>query len=238
VLITEVSAEDMVSINALKFLDVDIMQAQFIQTIGEGFAFPLKGFMSEMELLEVLQMQTLTDETGRHHLHSVPITQHVTTAQKNILQSEKAIALRCGILGGDVLAVIREPVFYANRKEEIATRTFGTWSKNHPYVENIMEQGDWLVSGKMTFTKRITMNDGLDQYRLTPQEISNKIKERGADAVYAFQVRNPLHNGHVMLLNDTREQLLKQGYKNPILLLHPLGGWCKDDDVPLDTRML
>jgi len=55
--------------------------------------------------------------------------------------------------------------------------------------------------------------------------------------VYAFQVRNPLHNGHVLLLKDTREQLLKQGYKNPILLLHPLGGWCKDDDVPLDTRM-
>merc|ERR1719327_1292078 len=30
---------------------------------------------------------------------------------------------------------------------------------------------------------------------------------------------------------------MKQGYKNPILLLHPLGGWCKDDDVPLDARM-
>merc|ERR1712195_293392 len=29
----------------------------------------------------------------------------------------------------------------------------------------------------------------------------------------------------------------KQGYKNPVLLLHPLGGWCKDDDVPLKERM-
>ena len=28
------------------------------------------------------------------------------------------------------------------------------------------------------------------------------------------------------------------GFKNPILLLHPLGGWTKDDDVPLQTRML
>ena len=27
------------------------------------------------------------------------------------------------------------------------------------------------------------------------------------------------------------------GYKNPTLLLHPLGGWTKDDDVPLAVRM-
>ena len=30
---------------------------------------------------------------------------------------------------------------------------------------------------------------------------------------------------------------MKLGYKNPILLLHPLGGWMKDDDVPLNYRM-
>lgn len=44
----------------------------------------------------------------------------------------------------------------------------------------------------MHFTKRITFNDGMDKYRYTPQEISDQIKARGADAVYAFQVRNPL----------------------------------------------
>jgi len=38
-------------------------------------------------------------------------------------------------------------------------------------------------------------------------------------------------------LTDTREQLLKKGFKNPVLLLHPLGGWTKEDDAPLDTRM-
>jgi 3'-phosphoadenosine 5'-phosphosulfate synthase len=58
-----------------------------------------------------------------------------------------------------------------------------------------------------------------------------------ADAVYAFQLRNPVHNGHALLMQDTREKLLARGYKNPVLLLHPLGGWTKDDDVPLPTRM-
>lgn len=89
----------------------------------------------------------------------------------------------------------------------------------------------------MRFVTEIKFNDGLDQYRLTPKQISEQIKAMSADAVYAFQVRNPLHNGHVAMLNDTRENLLRGGYSNPVLLLHPLGGWTKDDDVPLGPRM-
>ena len=89
----------------------------------------------------------------------------------------------------------------------------------------------------MRYVRNIEFSDGLDQYRLTPRQINDLIVAKNADAVYAFQVRNPLHNGHVILLKDTREQLLKLGFKNPILLLHPLGGWCKDDDVPLGPRM-
>lgn len=57
------------------------------------------------------------------------------------------------------------------------------------------------------------------------------------DAVFAFQLRNPVHNGHALLMQDTRRRLLERGYKHPVLLLHPLGGWTKDDDVPLEWRM-
>lgn len=39
-------------------------------------------------------------------------------------------------------------------------------------------------------------------------------------------------------MTDTHQQLKERGYKKPVLLLHPLGGWTKDDDVPLPTRML
>ena len=44
-----------------------------------------------------------------------------------------------------------------------------------------------------------------------------------------------MHNGHALLMKDCRRQLIDRGYKNPVLLLHPLGGWTKDDDVPLDV---
>lgn len=38
-------------------------------------------------------------------------------------------------------------------------------------------------------------------------------------------------------MQDTKRQLLERGYKKPVLLLHPLGGWTKDDDVPLPVRI-
>ena len=58
-----------------------------------------------------------------------------------------------------------------------------------------------------------------------------------ADAVFAFQLRNPVHNGHALLMQDTKRNLTERGYKKPVLLLHPLGGWTKNDDVPLPIRI-
>lgn len=223
----------------IKTVDIDLHQVHYLQTIAEGWAYPLTGFMNELQLLECMQMKTVSDAEGKRHLLSVPITQHVTNEQKEALQGEDRIGLTCSALGhSEVLAVINKPTFFENRKEEICTRTFGCFSTKHPKAETVMAQGEWLVSGETTdFIKEIKYNDGIDEFRLTPAQIQAQVAAKGADAVYAFQVRNPLHNGHVLLLKDTREQLLKLGFKNPILLLHPLGGWCKDDDVPTQDRM-
>lgn len=64
----------------------------------------------------------------------------------------------------------------------------------------IYDSGDWLVGGELEVLERIHWNDGLDQYRLTPNELRAKFKAMGADAVFAFQLRNPVHNGHALLM--------------------------------------
>lgn len=64
----------------------------------------------------------------------------------------------------------------------------------------IQNSGDWLVGGELEVLERIRWNDGLDKYRLTPNEIREKCKEMNADAVFAFQLRNPVHNGHALLM--------------------------------------
>lgn len=133
---------------------------------------------------------------------SVPITQHLTKAQREAFGDAKNITLT---YQGKNLAIINEPEYFDNRKEEICTRTFGCFETSHPYAARIMEQGELLVSGaSMNFIEKVMWNDGMDSYRMTPAEISAKAKSMNADAVFAFQVRNPLHNGHCLLLNQTR----------------------------------
>ena len=70
----------------------------------------------------------------------------------------------------------------------------------------INESGDWLVGGKLDVLERIRWDDGLDQYRLTPLELRKLFRQREADAVFAFQLRNPIHNGHALLMQVSQLQ--------------------------------
>lgn len=128
-------------------------------------------------------------------------------------------------------------IFKHNKEERIA-RTWGTTAPGLPYVDEVITNaGNWLIGGDLEVINPIKYNDGLDHFRLSPKQLRQEFDRRQADAVFAFQLRNPVHNGHALLMNDTRKRLLDMGYKNPILLLHPLGGFTKADDVPLDVRM-
>ncbi len=48
--------------------------------------------------------------------------------------------------------------------------------------------------------EKITVGYGFDSYRLSPNEIKQKLVEMEADAVFVFQLRNPIHNGHALLM--------------------------------------
>ncbi|KAF4106706.1 bifunctional 3'-phosphoadenosine 5'-phosphosulfate synthase 2b [Onychostoma macrolepis] len=218
--------------NILPSLTITELDLQWVQVLSEGWATPLRGFMREREFLQVLHFGTLLD--GGVINMSVPIVLPVSKDDKERLDSCAAFTLE---LKGQKVAIMRNPEFYEHRKEERCARQWGTTCPQHPYIKMVMESGDWLAGGDLEVFERIRWNDGLDQYRLTPRELRQKFKEMRADAIFAFQLRNPVHNGHALLMQDTKRRLLERGYKKPVLLLHPLGGWTKEDDVPLDWRM-
>ena len=215
-------------------LEIDEVSMQWTQVLAEGWASPLKGFMREKEFLQCLHFNTLTVD-GVVHNQSVAIVLPATTEQKTAIGKAEAITL---VYKGKNVAILRKPEFFGALKEERVSRQFGTAHHKQPYIALIYSYGDWLVGGDLEVLNPIKWNDGLDQFRLTPRQLREEFKARNSDAVYAFQLRNPIHNGHALLMQDTHRRLVEKGYKNPVLLLHPLGGFTKDDDVPLPTRML
>uniref|UniRef100_A0A8C6TMS1 3'-phosphoadenosine 5'-phosphosulfate synthase 1 n=1 Tax=Neogobius melanostomus TaxID=47308 RepID=A0A8C6TMS1_9GOBI len=216
----------------LPAVQIGKVDMQWVQVLAEGWATPLNGFMREREYLQCLHFDCLLDG-GVINL-SVPVVLPVSASDKERLDGVTAVAL---VYEGRRVAILRNPEFYEHRKEERCARQWGTTCKDHPYIKMVMESGDWLVGGDLQVLDKIYWNDDLDQYRLTPNELKQKFKEMNADAVFAFQLRNPVHNGHALLMQDTHKRLIERGYRRPVLLLHPLGGWTKDDDVPLPWRM-
>jgi len=236
--------------------DIDL---NWLQTIGEGWASPLKGFMREGTLLETLHFNSilvdpfnLTGNVDRLQSKtnfvtfpkhppptrvsmSIPITLSCTSFTKAAIEGAPAVALVTQM--GQTVAILRNPEVYANRKEEIVTRMFGAIDPGHPYIKHIYSGGDFLIGGEVELLERIRYNDGLDQWRKTATELLAEFQAKGADTVYAFQTRNPTHAGHAYLMRSAGEDLIKKGYSKPVLWLSPLGGWTKDDDVPLDVRV-
>lgn len=237
--------------------DIDV---NWLQTVAEGYAAPLRGFMREGVLMQTLHFNSIaadpynitgagdivTTQTDWNEARrppqrmsmSVPIVLPTSDFTKQEIENSGKNAVALVNKHGEILAILRNPEIYEHRKEEIVTRTFGAIDRGHPYIAHIYASGPWLIGGEIEVIDRIKYHDGLDKYRLSAKELYAEFKKKGADTVFAFQTRNPTHAGHAYLMKTAREKLLAQGYKNPVLWLSPLGGWTKSDDVPLDVRVL
>ncbi|KAF4351665.1 hypothetical protein F8388_024498 [Cannabis sativa] len=209
---------------------------QWVHVLSEGWASPLRGFMRESEFLQTLHFNSLRLDDGSAVNMSVPIVLAIDDSQKRRIGESTRVALVDS--DDQLVAILNDIEIYKHNKEERIARTWGTTAPGLPYVDQaITNVGNWLIGGDLEVLEPIKYHDGLDRFRLSPAELREEFTKRNADAVFAFQLRNPVHNGHALLMTDTRRRLLEMGYKNPILLLHPLGGYTKADDVPLSWRM-
>lgn len=208
-----------VEADLLDSVEISKIDLQWLQVLSEGWATPLQGFMREDQFLQCQHFNCLLD--GGITNQSIPIVLPVTNEDKEKLMGKPAFALR---YNGRPMAILRCPEFYPHRKEERCARQFGTTNPGHPYVKIINESGDWLVGGDIEALERIKWNDGLDKYRLSPNELKLKFKQLEADAVFAFQLRNPVHNGHALLMSVRSFSSLLIGHLDPhTFLILPIG---------------
>jgi sulfate adenylyltransferase len=191
--------------------------------IAVGGLSPLNGFMGREVYESVLDSMTLPDGLP----WSVPVTLPVSAAQAGALQPGQEVALVTE--SGDVAAILRvEEIFEWNRDRE-AQAVYGTTDREHPGVAKLDTMGDLLLAGPLDYLYEGDIT-GFPEYNLTPAETRAEFARRGWDTVVAFQTRNPVHRAHEYLQKCAME--ITDG-----LLLHPLVGDTKADDIPADVRM-
>ncbi len=194
-----------------------------LEMLATGAFTPLTGFMGEHDYTRSRDEMRLASGVP----WPIPITLGVDERSARSLKGEQELALAAA--DGRRLAVVKiTEIFKTDRKRE-AEAAFGTTDEAHPGVRNTMAMGPWCVAGSVALFEEVPERSFL-QYPREPRQTRAAFRERGWKKIVAFQTRNPAHRAHEHIQKAALE--VCDG-----LLLHPLVGETKEDDVPAAVRM-
>jgi sulfate adenylyltransferase len=188
-----------------------------LDMLASGALSPLEGFMGAEDYERVLEDMRLAS--------GLPWALPVCLAVDGPPRGDR-VALADG--NGLALAVLEvEGVFDYDRERE-AERCFRTTDDEHPGVARLYGQKPQYLAGRVTVFERAQPQ--FPELALDPSETRRTFAERGWKRVVGFQTRNPIHRAHEYLTKGALETV--DG-----LLIHPLVGDTKSDDVPAATRV-
>src|SRR5918993_1070710 len=194
-----------------------------LQMISTGVFSPLEGFMARDEYESVVEDMRLKDGLT----WSLPVTLSTDEEKARELSENSEIALVDGTGEPVATMVIRE--LYGYDKEREARMVYRTTDTDHPGVAAVYRQGDILLGGEVDLLH--PPDEGrFPRYYYTPSQLRASFAEKGWKRVVGFQTRNPVHRAHEYIQKSALETV--DG-----LLLNPLVGETKSDDIPADVRM-
>ena len=198
-------------------------QLNDVELLRVGAYAPLTGFMTRADYTRVVDEMHLADGAP----WSMPITLAVDDATAAAVAEGDSLALldQSGRPVGRL--EVREKFRYNKQRE--AQQVYRTTDEAHPGVAALYAQGDTLLGGPVHHAAAAPTG-WFAEYRLTPAELKAEFAARGWRTIVGFQTRNPVHRAHEYIQKAALETV--DG-----LLLHPLVGETKDDDVPADVRM-
>lgn len=207
----------------LKKISVSPRVVSDLELLSIGAMSPNEGFMGKEDYESVVETMRLKNGL----LWSVPITLPVSREEAaNLKEGEDALLL--DELGNAIAILHLQEKFSYDKKKE-AKEVYRTTDEAHPGVKVVYSQGDVLLGGNISLINR-PPNPEFPEYRLEPAQTRNLFKEKEWKRVVAFQTRNPIHRAHEYLQKCALE--MADG-----LLIHPIVGETKSDDIPAHVRM-
>jgi sulfate adenylyltransferase len=204
-----------------------------LHRIADGALSPLEGPMDGETWHRVLDEQRIL-VSGRPYAWTIPLSLPATDAERPQLTRGGAAALRDE--DGSVIGILDGIETFEWDKPRYALRVYRTERLDHPGGRLI--SGDprrWLVGGRLRALPQ-AVNPEYGEYMLSPRMVRARIRERKWERALAFQTRNPLHRAHEYALVAGAERLTREGWFTGVVL-NPLVGELKGDDVPALTRM-
>jgi sulfate adenylyltransferase len=190
-----------------------------LEMIASGAYSPLTGFLGQADYEAVVERMRLADGTP----WSIPITLMVSREEAQTARGTVALTR-----GGQPVGLIEVSEQYAPDKAHEAREVYRTPDVAHPGVAALYAAGEVYLAGEVTLFE--LPRGHFPAHHRTPAEVRAVIEARGWRSTVAFQTRNPIHRAHEYLQKVALE--LVDG-----LLLHPLVGTTKGDDVPADVRV-
>ena len=205
-------------------LTVNERELSDLEMLSIGALSPLKGFLGKAEYDSILDSMHLPNGLP----WTIPVTLSLTDEEAKRIGGTEAVTLVPGETA-EPLAILEVDEVFKREREREAQAVFGTQDLAHPGVKALNDAGDLCAAGELRVL-RLPEHEDFSQYRLTPAETRAEFTRRGWRTVVGFQTRNPIHRAHEYLQKCALE--IVDG-----LLVHPLVGATKGDDVPADVRM-
>jgi sulfate adenylyltransferase len=204
-------------VDALEKITLSQRELADLDMLASGALSPLRGFMGRADYERVVEEMHLADGT----IWALPVTLAVAEAPRG-----ERVALASE--DGTPLATLAVGEVFAYDAEHEAERCFRTTEEAHPGVARLYGQPGQYLSGEVTVFER--PKPAFPDLALDPEQTRAAFAERGWKRVVGFQTRNPIHRAHEYVTKSALEVV--DG-----ILIHPLVGETKGDDVPAAVRV-
>lgn len=202
-----------------------------LHRLADGTLSPLEGPMGSEAWHRVLD-EGVVVSNGRRYAWGIPLSLPVTNAEATKLAKGGSAALRDE--AGELVGILDGIEVFAWDKPKYVRAVYGTDRFDHPgghIVEN--DERTQLAGGSL---RALPQAQNPNWTIFSPRMTRTFIRDHKWQRALAFQTRNPLHRAHEYALVAGVERLTREGFFTGVVL-NPLVGELKGDDVPAATRM-